>query len=267
MNSKRTLVVTMGLLALALPCAAHDTWLIPREPVVAETKPMMIDLTSGTSFPKLESAIKADRVRSGGWRTSSASGGADKHEEGPSSLVMYVTPTGEGTAVMYLTLKPKEIDLDADEVAHYFDEIGAPESIRRDWADEGEDATFHETYTKHAKSYVRVGDEGADETCLRPVGLAIELLPQSDPTALSVGESLVVKAVKGGDDELESFAVGIVCGATGKSQLARTNQSGFVEFEITDAGWWLVRATELRRNADGTFASDFSTIAFFVEKD
>jgi uncharacterized GH25 family protein len=110
------------------------------------------------------------------------------------------------------------------------------------------------------------GDE-ADATCVRPVGFAVELIPQSDPTALSVGDDLVVKAVRGGDDELESFAVGFTCGATGESELVRTNESGKVAFTISSAGWWMVRATELRRQADGTFKSDFVTMTFFVDGD
>jgi uncharacterized GH25 family protein len=259
---KRALLAA-ALMLIAIPCAAHDTWLLPRDPRATEDKPAIVDLTSGTSFPKGESAIKSDRVASGGWRTSSANGHADRFEIGESSLVAQYAPSGQGTAVLFVTLKPKGIDLAADEVAHYFDEIGASESLRRDWEKNG--GTFHETYTKHAKTFVRVGDgNAADATCLRPVGLAIELLPQSDPTSLAVGDELVIKAVRGGDDELEQFAVGIVCGKTGDSQLLRTNEAGKVSFKISSAGWWLVRGTELRRQADGTFESDFSTMTFYV---
>ena len=121
-----------------------------------------------------------------------------------------------------------------------------------EWASRGGDAQFHETYTKHAKTFVRVGDAGEDDTCRRPVGQAVELIPQRDPTALSVGDSLVVKVVRGGDDELEQFVVGIVCGKTGESLMRRTNQNGMVAFPITDSGWWMVRATELRRQSNGS---------------
>ncbi len=259
-------LVAMTLLALvATPCLAHDTWLQPREARAVDGKAAVFDLTSGMSFPKLESAIKKDRIASGGWRSASANGGFDDRSEESSSLALQASPTGNGTLVVFLSLAPKEIDLTADEVAHYFDEIGASEALRRDWEQAGDDAKFHETYTKHAKAYVRMGDGGEDASCLRPVGFAVELLPQRDPTALSVGESLVIKAVRGGDDELESFAVAIVCGETGASLLRRTNESGMVAFEITDTGWWMVRATELRRKSDGTYQSDFSTMTFYVE--
>jgi len=264
MNSKHFVIATTLVLA-AVPCFAHDTWLLPRDPKVQESKTLTVDLTSGMAFPKLESGIKADRVAKGAWRTPSATGKLDRYEEDTASLVMHMTPRGEGTAVLYLTLKPKGIDLDASEVSEYLDEIGASESVRQDWASRGAEAKFHETYTKHAKSFVRVGGAGEDDTCRRPVGFAVELIPQRDPTALSVGDSLVVKATRGGDHELESFVVGIVCGKTGEPLMRRTNQNGMVAFPITDSGWWMVRATDLRRRSDGTYESDFTTMTFFVE--
>jgi uncharacterized GH25 family protein len=109
--------------------------------------------------------------------------------------------------------------------------------------------------------------DGEDPNCLRPVGLAIELLPQTDPTSLSVGDKLVIKAVRGGDDELEQFALGMVCADTGETQVHRTNEAGFAEFEITNTGWWMVRGTELRRQSDGSYQSDFTTMTFYVGAD
>ncbi|HXV13801.1 MAG TPA: DUF4198 domain-containing protein, partial [Candidatus Krumholzibacteria bacterium] len=221
----KALVATILVLVAAAPCLAHDTWLMPREPQVTEGKQATVELTSGMSFPQTESAIAADRVQKGAWRTGRAKGKLDKWEEGSSSLVMHLTAVGTGTMAMWLTLKPKDIELTDEDVEHYFEEIGASESVRRDWESREPGTVFKERYTKHAKSFMRVGDGGEDPTCLQPAGLAIELLPQSDPTALSVGDKLVVKAVRGGDDELEQFAVGIVCGATGASEILRTNES------------------------------------------
>jgi len=265
MRHERVLALALGMLCTS-SAWAHDTWLLPRVSHVTEGKRATVDLTSGMSFPNLESGIKSGRIASGAWRVGGKKGKLDRWQEEDSSLVMHLTPTAAGTATLYLTLKPKEIDLDAEEIAHYFEEIGASEALRRDWESSPSPHGFHETYTKHAKSFVRVGDAGEDESCIRPVGLAIEFIPQRDPTALTVGDSLYIKVVKGGDDEMEAFPVGMVCGATGESILKRTNQNGFVAFPITDAGWWLVRATELRRNGNGTFESDFSTMTFFVEK-
>lgn len=264
MKPKLILVAMAGVVLGVTPCFAHDTWLMPRSPVATDGKTLLVDLTSGAVFAQKETAIKANRVAHSGWRTGTGNGPIDGSKAADSSLVLQVSPSGTGTAVVFLSLNPNSIDMDSDEVADYFDEIGAPAALRRDWADEGADAQFHETYTKHAKTFVRMSDDdGEDNTCLRPVGLTIEFIPQRDPTNLSVGDSLVVRAV-GQVQELESFAVGIVCGATGESRLLRTNRTGFVAFPITDEGWWMVKGTQLRRNADGTFSSDFTTMTFYV---
>ncbi len=261
----KALVATILLLVAAVPALAHDTWLMPQEPQVVESESATVELTSGT-FPKAENAIAADRVKKGGWRTGTAKGKLDKWDEGSSSLVMHLTAVGHGTMVMWLTLKPQPIELSDDDVEEYFDEIGASESMRRDWENRAPGTVFKETYTKHAKSFMRVGGGGEDPNCLRPAGLAIELLPQRDPTALAVGDKLVVKAVRGGDNELEQFPIVLVNAESGATQVQRTNEAGFAEFEISDAGWWLVRCTELRRRSDGTYESDFSTMTFFVSR-
>jgi uncharacterized GH25 family protein len=266
MKTKTVLIATACVTLIATPTLAHDTWLMPRTALAVDGKALLVDLSTGSAFPKMETGPKAGRVAAGGWRCGSANGPVDDVEEEAAALALSVSPTGTGTAVVFVTLQPNAIDLEPSEVDDYFDEIGAPEALRRSWEQEGPDAKFHETYTKHAKTFVRMGDsEGEDNTCLRPVGQMIELVPQRDPTTLAVGDSLVVKATGKSHDEMESFAVTIVCGKTGESHMLRTNKSGFVVFEITDEGWWLVKGTELRHKADGTFDSDFTTMTFFVD--
>ena len=267
MKPKHVLAAMVGVVLTTAPCFAHDTWLLPRSPLATEGKALLVDLTSGMAFPKKETAIKPDRIATSGWRTGAGDGTFGALQAADSSLVVNVSPSGTGTAVIFLSLKPNTIELVTGDVSSYFDEIGASDALRRAWAEQGPDAKYHETYTKHAKTFVEMGDEESeveDKTCLRPVGQTIEFIPQRDPTTVSVGDSLVVKAVAKGQ-ELESFAVGIVCGATGESRLLRTNKAGFVGFTITDEGWWLVKGTELRRKADGTFNSDFTTMTFYVD--
>jgi len=60
--------------------------------------------------------------------------------------------------------------------------------------------------------------------------------------------------------------VGAVRGQ-GKASLERTSKSGMVAFKVDAPGWWLIRGTELRRNADGTWESDFTTLTFFVQNE
>ncbi len=264
MNKKHAVVSTLFLVASAAPSFAHDTWLQPRATRLVDGKEATIDLTSGVSYPKSETAITRDRLAMGGWRTGSAYGGFDTRDETAHSLALGISPSGSGVVVVFASTKPKLIELDADEVREYLIEINVPEEKRAEFA-EAAGGQYRETFSKHAKTFVRLSDGDDDASCLSAVGLGIEFIPQRDPTNLAVGDELVVKAIKR-SDEIEGLAVNLVNGKTGEAVMKRTNQSGMVSFPITSGGWWMVRATELRRQSDGSFESDFSTMTFFVDE-
>ena len=43
------------------------------------------------------------------------------------------------------------------------------------------------------KTFVRVGESGADRSWEQPVGIALEIVPAKDPTALRAGDELTVR--------------------------------------------------------------------------
>jgi len=260
----KTLMLSVALLMWFAPAVhAHDTWIVCKPPVVRSGGEVSLHVTSGTAFPAFETAPEATRIQSCGWRIGAKTGTLETFTAGKDNLAVSGRFNTDGVAVIYMEFHPKEIDLEPDEVNGYMDEIGAPESVRRAWKEAGPNAKFHETYTKHAKTYVRVGDSGDAKGCLGAVGFNIDFLPDRDPTALKVGDTLPIKVIRGGM-EMESFAVGTVSGS-GKANLQRTSRSGMVAIPIDAPGWWLVRGTELRRRANGDWESDFTTLTFFVE--
>jgi len=260
---KRLTAVAALLVTHASASFAHDTWIMCTPPVIESSAPVSLHVTSGMAFPAFDTAPKPERIKHCQWRIGGKQGSFSEFQtDDPASLVVAGRVHTDGVAVIYAEFHPKEIDLQPDEVTHYLDEIGAPEGVRRAIEKAGAGATFHETYTKHAKTYLRVGEKGDATGCLGPVGFAIDFLPARDPTTLKVGDTLTVKVIRGGD-ELSGYSVGTVSG-TGKTSMQRTNQNGMVTVEITAPGWWLVRGTELRQKADGTWESDFTTLTFFV---
>lgn len=256
---KAITVIVATAMSIASAAFAHDTWMLASPP--AADGAVAFFVTSGMDFPRNESGPKANRVARGGWRLGGNEGKLSAGTEGDSVLTIVTTIAGEGTAVAHVTFLPRDIDLEEDDVTHYLDEIGASDELRRAWESAGPDRTFHEVYTKHAKAFVRVGDADADPSCLAPVGLAIEFVPVVDPTALRAGDTLEIKVLKNGKP-FPGFAVGAVCGADGAATMQRTSADGVVSFPIHQEGPWLVRGTELRRNDDGTWESDFTTMTF-----
>lgn len=262
----KTLMLTAALVtAVTSVSFAHDTWMVGTPPRVKSGGAVELHVTSGDAFPAYETAPKASRLKSCEWRIGGRQGSLSDFEQEATSLVAKGRVNTDGVAVVYTEFHPVEIDLSPEEVVEYMDEIGAPESVRRAWEEGGPDAKFHETYHKHAKTYLRVGDSGDAKGCLGPVGFNIDFLPERDPTSLKPGETLTIKVIRGGD-ELSGFAVGAVR-ENGTQTMYRTNQNGMIALEIDAPGWWLVRGTELRRKADGTWESDFTTLTFFVGND
>jgi len=246
----------MLLIAGASGAAAHDTWVMAKS---VTPQKVMFDISSGMNFPALDVGPDPARVAAAGWRLGDRTGRIREMTGGESSLEVAARYDGYGTLVAWVAFKPREIDLERDEVQEYLDEIGAPESLRRTW--ESSDGTWHETYTKYAKTFVVVGDGAEDRSCIRPLGTAVELVPLRDPTTVSPGEELVVRVLKNGYAS-EGQAVVALCGATGIRTIKYANKSGHVTFEIDEPGPWLFSATELRRQGNGTWTSDMTTMSF-----
>jgi len=260
----KSLVTLMTVVLLAPVAHAHDTWIMCDPPRIRDGGNVTLHITSGMAFPDLDTAPDPSRIETCMWRIGGEKGSLTSFDKKDKSLVVSGRVHTDGVAVIYAEFKPRDIDLSPEEVDEYMDEIGAPESVREAWKHDGPDAKFHETYSKHAKTFLRVGDGGDATGCLGPVGFNIDFLLDRDPTSLKVGDTLPVKVIRGGQ-EMESFAVGTV-GGNGRTNLQRTSKAGIVVVEIDSPGWWLVRGTELRRKADRTWESDFTTLTFFVQE-
>lgn len=253
-------------LAPARPALAHDTWLLARSSAVQPGTPVILDLTSGMAFPANETAIKPDRVARAGLRLAGKTSDLKDRRSAATSLEFTALPSEPGVAALWVELAPKSIELKPDQVQEYLDEIGASPEIRRAWAESTEPRHWRESYVKHAKTYVRVGRPAADSSWAEPAGMALEIVPEKDPTALRPGDALPVRVLRDGQP-LPSFAVGLVHEGDAHGSLATTDATGRATLRLDRAGRWLLRATELRRSAkpDRDWESDFTTVSLSVE--
>src|SRR5207344_3255729 len=104
-------------------------------------------------------------------------------------------------------LAPRTIELTPKQVEEYLAEIGASDLVRQRWL-----ATpakrWREMYSKHAKTFVRVGDTGTDRSWSEPVGMYLEIVPQSDPTKIVAGGELSVQVLREGGT-IPGFAIAV----------------------------------------------------------
>jgi len=261
MKLRAILLLLMAVFGLARVAPAHDTWLLPDRFEVAPKQSVTLDLTSGMAFPALEVGPKRERVEAALCRLAGHTFDISDISAGPKSLVFKKELSEPGIATFWVKLPPKSIELKPEQVEEYLAEIDAPTDVRRQWAEAKEPKRWRELYTKHTKTFVRVGDAKADRSWAEPIGTALEIVPEKDPTALHEGDELPVRVLKNGTP-FADFALNAVAAGETKGETRKTDANGRVAFRLSKGGQWLLRGTDVRKSTrtDADWESDFATL-------
>jgi hypothetical protein len=216
------------------------------------------------AFPANEVGVKPDRLAHASSRLGEAVSDLARETSGKKALRLKARFSKPGVAVVWVESKPRSLELKPAEVKEYLEEIGAWESVGRKWESDGK-GKWRESYTKHAKTYVRVGRPEEDDSWSRPVGMELELVPESDPTQVAAGGELPLRLLKNGEP-VPDVAVGLVAGNAKSGSLSKTDSEGRVRLRLDRGGWWLIRATVLEPSSkpDLDWESRFSTLTVFV---
>jgi uncharacterized GH25 family protein len=250
---------------LATSARAHDTWLIPDKFAVLPKSAVTFDLTSGMEFPKLDAGPKPERVESAKCRLAGKTFDIKEKMAAPHSLQLKTELPHIGIATIWVPLPARTIDLKPEEVEHYFEEVSASAALRKEWAEMKEPRRWRESYTKHSKTFVRVGDPPGDRSWAEPIGVRLEIVPEKDPTGLHPGDEFPVRVLKNGAPLPEFPLNAIGAGAT-KGETRKTDTAGRVAFRLEKEGRWLLRGTEIRKSTSGDadWESDFVTLTLEV---
>lgn len=256
---------TLLVLGLATEGSAHDTWLFSSRTTVPVGTRLTFDLTSGMAFPANATAIDPARVETAMYRLAGNTSMLARRA-GKKSLRLEAFLSKPGLATIWITLKPRTLDLTAAQVHEYLEEIGAPDSIRALYPAKGPTPRWREQYSKQAKSFVNVGQPANDTSWKIPVGMSFEIVPLSDPRAIVKGDIAQFLVLRDGRP-VANFPVGSVGAARKSARLDRTDANGIVRIPATIVGRWMLRATDLRRPPAGTDAdweSVFTTLSLNV---
>jgi uncharacterized GH25 family protein len=267
MSTKRTTLglTAAALLASATLAAAHETWLMPSSMRVATGRTVELHVTSGMKFPANELPIDPTRVVRAEVRT----GGNVERLRAPRatrrSLRYIWTARQPGVATISIALKPRTLELEPKLIEEYLAEIRADSSVRAQWDSVPAPRRWREMYTKYATSFVRVGKSGQDSNWKSPAGLDFEIVPESDPTALSAGDVLPIRVLLH-RAPLAGFPVGARRESGSADAFVTTDASGRASVPLPKQGRWLLFGTHLRRtNEPGLeWRSDFVTMTFAV---
>lgn len=262
---KQLLVLATAMLA-TVPSWAHDTWLMPERFAATPGATLKFDLISAAGFTGPESAIKPDRVERALYRLGSEL--TDLGVAGPTekTLVFTATFARPGVAVVAVDLKPKLLELSPDKIEIYFREIYAGEAVRATWKAISEPRRWRERYSKHTKTFVRIGEPGAEENgWAQPMGAALEIIPERNPSILRVGDVLSVRVLKDGVP-VAGFALGFVAAGEIREHVIFTDSEGRAQATLDAPGAWLIHGTDLRHvvSDELEWESDFVTMTIDV---
>jgi uncharacterized GH25 family protein len=258
-------VAAILVLVVAASARGHDTWVLPSRPHVAPGSTTTFDLTSGMAFPKNEAAVKPDRLARASFKLRGKESELTELSARKTSLRLKGRFPEPGIATLWIESKPRSLELSAKQVREYLDEIGAWDTIGKQWEAQGS-GRWRESYTKHAKTFIAVGESDNDRSWAEPMGMALELIPEKDPTRLRKGENLTVRLLRDGKP-VSGLAVGLLGAGERTGTLRTTDVQGRVEFAFPRSGWWLLRATQLGRSSkpETDWESHFTTLTLFAQ--
>ena len=255
---------TFGLLLGVTSLFGHDTWLQPSRFQTATAQAVSFDLTSGGKYPVPDHAIALERIQVASFRLAGNQAPLSQVGRGANALQLSQSFDREGVATAWVTLHPRPIELTNRTVAQYLDEIHARMEVRATWSRLKRHQAWKETYTKHAKTCLSVGDARADLSWSEPVGQRLEIVPITNPFTARVGQNTSFRLLYQGKP-IAGASLGLRHDGRKQAKFQTTDAAGEATFPIEKAGRAMVFSVNLDYREDqGMWVSDFSTLTIDV---
>jgi len=260
----RLLVTSLACLAGA--AAAHDSWFEPL--ATARSGEQWLALGTGNQFPVRETAISAEYLQVQGCRHADGSPAAlAALRNTANALILRAAGNPADALSCWVQLTPFQIEVAADKVAIYLDEVRPAQPVLDAWATmHARGLPWKERYTKHARIELQ-GAETQAAVATAPAGMGMDVLLSAAKSPLRTGDTLGFQLLRDGQP-LPDFAVELRHEGQPAGLWQRTNGTGHLQFKPVLAGRWLLRAVDLRLSATepDTWDSRFVTLAFSVRE-
>lgn len=253
--------------ALLLACtaaAAHDSWLRVAD-VQRSADLLVLDLDGGARYPKSEWPTPAARVATSGCAGASAYPLVARGEQA-TALEMRARVSRETPLTCWVELKPQDIAIEDALVPVYFDDIRAPEPLRRKWAQlHADGVAWKEVYRKFVRIELAPPGAGDAAALRRPLNVALELLPVGGAPLRRGVESEYLALADG--KPVEGLAVEFVSYRSPVGVWRQSDSNGRFRFTPPFPGEWLLRSTALDAPAGPgqPWRSRFATLTVQVQ--
>lgn len=268
--SMRTFICSVVLALAALPAVAHDFWLQPSPYWFAPHASVPLTLQVGHGPYRQRSPISARRIMrfeaidpqgiATDLRNRLRVGAADADAD-----VQLATP---GTHVLLLeTDSAAMTSLPAIRFNDYLRAEGLTPAIIERERTGRMDRDGAERYGRHAKALVQVGAPGTDAAAVtRPLGLALEIVPERNPYTLPHADQLPIHVLYLGKP-LSGALVKLTRLEHDESPVEthRTDTAGRAVFTVPAHGSWLLNVIWTRplpASDDVDFETAFASLAF-----
>lgn len=254
----RKIIMSAAVLTsvLAAPLAfAHKTYLASDHAVWDAGAEVTVSLTSALEFPDVETGPSRDRIAFAAARVGQNTTEDFAYEESQTALRVSFTPPGTGFTTVAISALPRSGEIAPEDVAVYFDEIGAGMEVRAAFDALPGDPAMMRSYTKHTKIFLCVETcETGAELAGEPTGQALEFVAgsESDRTFILLwqGEALTEHDVD-------------IYDANGGHERVTTGSEGAFEVGPNLTGPILMSAVRITLPDEpaGTYHSDQATLS------
>jgi uncharacterized GH25 family protein len=191
--------LVLGVWTAAAIVVAHDAWLQPERLTAAPGAILSFDLKRGAEFARTDELLKLEQVKRAVLRLGADVTPVTDMAEADHALRIFATLPRAGVAAVGVELKPEKIVLPADRIDAHLRAMHASEELRTAFAQAAEPPSWRERRVAHVKAFARVGEPpAADRAWSEPVGLALEIVPERDPTLLKADDEFEVRVLKNG---------------------------------------------------------------------
>ena len=272
MMRRSVMAFAVALLVTAV-ASAHDLFMKLDSYFLAPNTRASVRLLNGT-FQKSDGLVARNRFRDVSLYAPDLSGPISQsvtwRDEGKTT-VMDVKTGGPGTYLAGVSTKPREIDLKAAEFNDYLQHDGIPDTLAERTKLNELKKDVRERYSKHVRAIFQVGDKLSDDY-KRQLNYPAEIIPQQNPYALKVGDTITVLCMVEGQPARHQFswlggsrAMGSCMNSMLHSRGARTLRA-LRSVKLAGAGKWYIKFIHMTPLADPNlnYESRWASLTFEI---
>ncbi|MFV3128490.1 DUF4198 domain-containing protein [Niveispirillum sp. KHB5.9] len=260
------ILLLIGMLATRT-ANAHDFWIQPQSFHTLPGQDLPANLMVGDHETRQRSPIREKRIL-----VLNSIGPAGIRDQRPHLSLgavdadMHLSLDGAGTHLIVLETNHVPITLPPDRFNAYIRDEGLTPAIAWRAANNESDRPGRELYGRRAKSIIQQGAGTSDIT--RPVGLSLEIVPETHPGLLTAGQPLPVRILFNGVP-LPGAQLVLTDLRPGGDAVARqvTDTAGHTSLTIPHDGPWLLSTVWTKPLADraiADFETTFSSLSFAI---